>query len=705
MPTLQRARTLAVGGLRAVVTRDPAARRRVVDPLRARLRPTPLTGADPLVAAYARGAEQIGVDDLVATGHRTRSALLRDAARLLAERTGAPSWRAGWAELLVTSGDAELARTGSAVFRELVDEGHAGALTARQCLLHAHTLLARQTEAGEGAAVLAAQLPALTQLSDDERLDLETDLAHPGTAGDDDAWWALLTRRWRDAGMLVPRRLTDDELAAVVGAESVAAFGDDLDVYDRVGPDAAELAARRAGLRERVREATGRDIDADDLPLVSVVVTAYRPGPWLATAIRALLDQTWSRLEVLVVDDASGPDFADEIARIAALDPRARVITRERNGGAYRARNLGLAQAKGEYLAFLDADDWCHPERIERQVLPLLADPSLVATHALAIRGSEDLRLAWLGYPAVRHNAAGLVMRRSTHDRVGSFDDVRKSADSEYNARIEAVTGQVPPMVTPPLQITRLRSGSLSRSDFGVGWGIGARLAYRSAYKTWHRRLATARTKGELPPVAEGADVPQELVLDWATRHGESDPDRESAPGRPFTAPHAWISTRPLAPFDLLVVDDAADTMADPAELRGVLDELLDLDLRVALLHRENPARLRLYRKGLLPAVRRLVDHADDLVQVHPEEHVEAAVTWVRRAEALSVGRPAPDLTTGEVLVTRPTATRTHRVDPAWTHAAVETELATWGVPEGSALWLPEDEARARIHQLAEEMR
>ena len=705
MPTLQRARTLAVGGLRAVVTGDPAARRRVIDPLRARLRPTPLTGADPLVSGYARGAEQIGVDDLVATGHRTRSALLRDAARLLAERTGAPSWRAGWAELLVTSGDADLARTGSAVFRELVDDGHAGALTGRQCLLHAHTLLARQTEAGEGAAVLAAQLPLLTALGDDERLDLETDLAHPSITGDRDAWLELLTRRWRDAGMLVPRLLTDAELAAVVGPESVAAFGDDLDVYDRVGPDADELAARRAGLRERVREATGRDVDPDDLPLVSVVVTAYRPGPWLATALRALLDQTWSRLEVLVVDDASGPDFTDEIARIAALDPRARVITRERNGGAYRARNLGLAQAQGEFLAFLDADDWCHPERIERQVLPLLADPEVVATHALAIRASEDLRLAWLGYPAVRHNAAGLVMRRSTHERVGSFDDVRKSADSEYNARIEAVTGQVPPMVTPPLQITRLRSGSLSRSDFGVGWGIGARLAYRSAYKAWHRQLATARTKGELPPVAAGADVPQDLVLDWATRHGESDPERDSAPGRPFTAPHAWISTRPLAPFDVLVVDDAADTMADPRELRDVLDELLDLDVRIGLLHRENPARLRLYRKGLLPAVRRLVDHADDLVQVHPEEPVEAAVTWVRRAEALSVGRPAPDLTTGEVVVSTPSGARTHLVEPAWTRSAVEAELVTWGVPAGSALWLPEDEARARVHQRAEEMR
>lgn len=709
MPTLQRARSLATGGLRAILTGDPAARRRVVDPLRARLRPTPVTGLDPLLAGYVRGAEEIGVDDLVATGHRTRSALLRDVAGALAERTGAASWRAGYAELLVTSGDADLVQRGSAVLRELVEDGHADQLTARQSLLHAHTLLMHQVETAEGAAVLADQLPRLTQLSPDEVLDLQTDLAHPSITGDRATWWPLLTRRWRDAGMLVPRLLTDSELAEVIGVQAVEAFGDELDDYDRVGPDRGELAARRAGLAERISAATGRDVDPAGLPLVSVIVTAYTPGPWLASAIRALLDQTWPRLEILVVDDSSGPGYTDEIARLAALDPRARVITRARNGGAYRARNLGVAEAKGDFLAFLDADDWCHPERIERQVIPLLADPELVGTHALAIRASEELRLTWLGYPAVRHNACGLVMRRSTQERVGTFDDVRKSADSEYNARIEAVTGQVPPLVTPPLQITRLRSGSLSRSDFGVGWGIGARLAYRSAYKSWHRHLSSVRSRGELPGQPGGiAEYPggpsPDLVLDWATRHGESDSDREQAEGRPFTAPHAWISTRPLAPFDVLVVDDAADTMVDPTDLYGILDDLRDLDLRVALLHRENPARLRLYRKPLLPAVRQLLDHCDDVIQVHPEEHVEAAVTWVRRAEALSVGRPAPHLTTKQLVVTEPMGTRTHRVEPAWTRAAVEAELTTWGVPHGSAIWLPEACAEARVHHLAKEM-
>ena len=689
MPTLQRARSLAVGGIRVLLTGDPVARRRVVDPLRARLVPTSVAGLDPLLAGYVRGAEETGVDDLVATGHRTRSALLRDVARVLAERTGAPTWRAGWAELLVTSGDADLARTGSAVLRELVDAGHGGRLTTRQCLLHAHTLLLHQTAAGEGAAVLEAQLPHLTRLSDDERADLVTDLSHPSRGRDEATWWRLLTRRWRDAGMLVPRRLTDTELADVIGADALAAFGAAPTEYDRVGPDPGDLAERRAGLTARVAAATGRDTALEDLPLVSVVVTAYRPGAWLATAIRALLDQTWPNLEVLVVDDDSGPEHADEIARLTALDHRARVITRERNGGAYRARNLGVAEAKGEYLAFLDADDWCHPERIERQVLPLIADPGLVGTHALAIRVSEELRLTWLGYPAVRHNACGLVMPRSTQERVGSFDDVRKSADSEYNARIEAVTGAVPPLVTPPLQLTRLRSGSLSRSDFGVGWGVGARLAYRSAYRAWHRRLSSARAKGEPLP-----------GLDRVTGGVAS-----GGGPRPFAAPNAWVSSDPLPPVDVLVVDDAGDTMVDPGELARVLERLRGAGLRVGLLHRENPARLRLSRKGLLPPVRRLLDTVDDVVQVHPEERVEATVTWIRRPEALSAGRPAPDLAAGHVVVTEPETTRTHRVEPAWTRSAVEAELRTWGVDPGAAQWLPGSVAEEQVHHLATECR
>ena len=155
----------------------------------------------------------------------------------------------------------------------------------------------------------------------------------------------------------------------------------------------------------------------------------------------------------------------------------------------------------------------------------------------------------------------------------------------------------------------------------------------------------------------------------------------------------------------VLVVDDAADTMVDPDELADVLERLREHGLRVGLLHRENPARLRLSRKPLLPRIRDLLDSTDDVIQVHPEEHVEAAVMWIRCPEALSVGRPPPDVLTGPVVVAEPRSTRTHRVKPAWSHYAVEAELETWGVPRGSAQWLTGPLDEQRVHHLTKEAR
>lgn len=260
-------------------------------------------------------------------------------------------------------------------------------------------------------------------------------------------------------------------------------------------------------------------------------------------------------------------------------------------------------------------------------------------------------------------------------------------------------------MVHPPLHLTRLRKGSLSRSDFGVGWGVGGRLAYRSAYKAWHRHLTSLRQAGRLPDRGSDPEEPPRADLEWSVRGGESDPDRLHAVGRPFAAPHAWVSSHPLPALDVLVVDDAADTMVDPGELADVLERLRASGARVGLMHRENPARMRLSRKPLLPRIRALLDSADDVVQVHPEEHVVAAVMWVRCPEALSVGRPAPDIAAGTVIVAEPPRKRTHRVDTAWTRPAVEAELETWGVAPGSALWVPRAAAEERVHELMEEIR
>jgi CDP-glycerol glycerophosphotransferase len=92
--------------------------------------------------------------------------------------------------------------------------------------------------------------------------------------------------------------------------------------------------------------------------LLSIVLPVYRVQGYLHQCIDSLLEQSFADFEIVAVDDCS-PDRSGEIlADYAARDPRVRVITAPENLGLGRARNLGLEHAKGEYVWFLDSDDW-----------------------------------------------------------------------------------------------------------------------------------------------------------------------------------------------------------------------------------------------------------------------------------------------------------------------------------------------------------
>ena len=109
-------------------------------------------------------------------------------------------------------------------------------------------------------------------------------------------------------------------------------------------------------------------------PLVTVVVPAFDAAATLPATLASVRVQTYSRLQILVVDDGSRDGTAAVADAAAAEDPRIRVLRRA-NGGVARARNAGLAEAEGELVAWIDADDLWHPEKVARQV-PLFAAPN-----------------------------------------------------------------------------------------------------------------------------------------------------------------------------------------------------------------------------------------------------------------------------------------------------------------------------------------
>ncbi len=110
-------------------------------------------------------------------------------------------------------------------------------------------------------------------------------------------------------------------------------------------------------------------------PLVTGIVPYYREHEWVGEAVESLLSQTHRNLEVTIVNDGAF-DPEDAVLFELAEDPRVRVLT-QRNEGDQNARNLGLADAGGKYVAMLDADNTLEPEFVERAVAMLETDPEL----------------------------------------------------------------------------------------------------------------------------------------------------------------------------------------------------------------------------------------------------------------------------------------------------------------------------------------
>ena len=109
-------------------------------------------------------------------------------------------------------------------------------------------------------------------------------------------------------------------------------------------------------------------------PLVSVIIPTYNRAAWLGAALDSVLAQSYPKIEIVVVDDGSTDDTA---ALVARYGDRVR-YQRKPNGGVATARNVGLAAATGELLAFLDSDDVCLPQRIAAQVACFRQFPKIV---------------------------------------------------------------------------------------------------------------------------------------------------------------------------------------------------------------------------------------------------------------------------------------------------------------------------------------
>ena len=144
-------------------------------------------------------------------------------------------------------------------------------------------------------------------------------------------------------------------------------------------------------------------LGATGFPKVTVVIPVYNREKYLGIAVDSILSQTFPDFELLVIDDGSIDRSIDVV--LSHSDPRIRLVCNNTNLGVSTTRNKGIQLARGEYLAFLDSDDWAHPERLAKQTAFLDNHPDYSAV------GS------WIEWMSEAGHPSGRIKRKPTSTR------------------------------------------------------------------------------------------------------------------------------------------------------------------------------------------------------------------------------------------------------------------------------------------------
>ena len=224
------------------------------------------------------------------------------------------------------------------------------------------------------------------------------------------------------------------------------------------------------------------------MPTVSVIVPAYNTARFIEGAIDSVLAQSYTDFELLVVNDGSTDDTLARCERYS--DPRIGIVKQD-NRGLAGARNSGIREACGEYLAFLDADDLWRNDKLERHVEHLEQRPEIGVSYCVSQFMAENgQRLSLYQSPKLDGlsakdilcrnpvgNGSAPVIRRAVFDAIRTIDDrygspeplffdpdFRQSEDIECWVRIAATTDWQFAGLPEALTLYRLNAGGLSAS-------------------------------------------------------------------------------------------------------------------------------------------------------------------------------------------------------------------------------------------------
>lgn len=328
-------------------------------------------------------------------------------------------------------------------------------------------------------------------------------------------------------------------------------------------------------------------------PLISVILTAYNAENTVEFAARSILAQSWRNLELILVDDASTDATEEKIRQLARLDPRIRTLFNTENVGPYVSRNFALGIARGEYVTTHDADDWAHPERLERQIGAMLnAETPVRASIVRWIRFQPSGRLD-RAYSITDFcddgfftEAANSLMIEADFLRrqLGFWDSVRFGGDNELIFRAKRILGDEFAAYRILGLIGMVLRTSLTRHPvYGISEESGlspTRVQYRKCYRQWHRGLHRETSFLPFPHAPRRFPAPEEMVVpELNGRPPDSGPVAQAADAPASVPTPAAIKT------DVCIVGDLRWKGGNARSIQAEIEACLSVGLGVRIVH------------------------------------------------------------------------------------------------------------------------
>ena len=189
------------------------------------------------------------------------------------------------------------------------------------------------------------------------------------------------------------------------------------------------------------------DYSINQGPLVTIIMPAHNAERTIDFAIDSILNQTYKNIELIIIDDCSNDSTLEIIKQKKKMDSRIKIICNKQNLGPYISKNKALDISSGQYITGHDADDWAHPQRIEKQVNFMLNNPNVKAMVAKKIRITEEGEIVNF-YIAKKVEDDGILSTAFIScmidaafmkSKLGYWDSVRFGADSEIMNRIKSL--------------------------------------------------------------------------------------------------------------------------------------------------------------------------------------------------------------------------------------------------------------------------